>query len=97
MGCPQGGQSLLPHLLAASIDGTHPIHAAALPPELLERLGALATARDTNAAHVRRRPVPPLTAEQLLTVISTVYEAEEALHVISTVYEAEEALHGMHP
>ncbi|MFY0526842.1 hypothetical protein ACN28I_28130 [Archangium gephyra] len=80
----EGGQSLRPHLLAAlltaSLNGTHPLHAAACPPGLLERLDALATARDTSAPHARRRPAPPLTAEQLLTVVSTVYDAVEALH-----------------
>ncbi|MCY1083022.1 hypothetical protein [Archangium lansingense] len=85
----EGGQSLRPHLLAAlmtaSMDGTHPLHAAArTTPELLERLDTLATVRDTSAAHARRRPAPPLTVEQRLSVISAVYEAVEALH-------------GMHP
>ena len=80
------GDSRRPHLLAALLtasisDGTHPLHAAACTtPELLKRLDALATARDTSAAPARRRPAPSLTAEQLLTVISIVYEAVEALH-----------------
>lgn len=85
----QGGQSLRPHLLAAlltaSIDDTHPLHAAARTcPELLERLDTLETARDTSAAHARHRPALALTPEQLITVVTTVYKAVEALH-------------GMHP
>ena len=48
--------------------------------EMLERLDALATARDTRAAHARRDQAPALTSELIATAVSAVYEAVEALH-----------------